>query len=255
MSHPEFEVVIVTRGEHLTGVLAGLVPHAPFPLRLISKRWPSDDQTLLLLETLCRMGCDVAVERQHDSGIGTARAQAAESRYPVVVCLDDDAVLVPAGALGRLAEGATRHPFATPVIRFAQNFLEQVLPGHTEIWEPVSRDDPRVKRALEARGEGWARVYELGEEQRTDQLGGTCYAVETNRYRAVAEKLVGWKIGGSDRYLGHLLGEGVVLSDVYCYHFGRYSYEKWGLGNVERRLLADDPERFREHAIKACPAL
>lgn len=247
MQRPDYEVCIVTRGGGPLGPsLAGLVAHAqyqPFPLRLVYGFYPEDPAVTGLLETLRRMGCRVVLEAQQGDTLGCWRQQQAASAYSTVINLDDDAALVPAGGFPRLAAASFNHGWAAPVVRFVQNF-KQSPPQHTEIWERVRWDHPRVQAAVAERGDGWGRVYDLGHDFVTDDLGGTCFAVRSQRWRMVADQLTDWHLG-EDVRLGQLLGRGVTLSGVYAYHFGNYGAEKWADVDLVRRGLRTDPEAFK----------
>ncbi|OFV89534.1 MAG: hypothetical protein A3J75_04980 [Acidobacteria bacterium RBG_16_68_9] len=254
-----WELVIPTRGD-VGPVLAGLIPHAlscPFNLRIMAARMPDGPCERGLVETLGRMGCYVTVEQQMRLGAAAARAQAADtSAADVIVFLDDDAVLAPAHSLPLIALGAERAAWATPVVRFVQNFNDPP-PGHTEVWDRVDRGGKAVRRALIAQGEGWIRTFDTGESDPTDQLGGTCFAVR--REALVASRVTeGWAVwpswvGASDRWAGRRLGVGVVVPDTFAYHFGRWSPEKWGAGRTVDALTDTNPEAMRAVAEEMSP--
>lgn len=247
----DYEVVIPTLGKNLVGVLAGLVQHVPPALRLITARVPTDTATLYLLETLRRLGCRVTVELETQAGIGEARYQGAmHATAPVLVYLDDDVVLVGDDPLGKLALAALYTGFAVPVMRYPQNFITPTIEGLREVWEVTSPDDARVAPVLAGMGQEWARIYDFGEDQRTGFLNGSCFAVE--RGNMVAHGDVGGLggVGGEDTILGHKLGEGVVVSGVYGYHFGHFTLHEWHYEQVGLRLLLQDPDRFYQLAKK-----
>jgi len=245
-SKKDFEVVIPTRGQNMTGVLAGLLQHAPFNLRIVTRRWPVLHQDRYLLDTLSELGCKIIVEKQNPETLGQSHFQAAQSAYPVVVNLDDDAVVLPNGGLEKLAYEATRNQWVLPVIRFAKNLTENNIPGHTEIWDRVDRADPRVQQALRDVHPDWLRVFDIGENVPTKWLGGTCFAIRTDSYKSVADKIQQMTWGGCDAVIGLLLGRGLVLHDVYAYHYGNYSHEKWGLHKVTMKMLEVDLESMME---------
>jgi hypothetical protein len=249
-------VVVVSRGSDMSVVLTSLLAQdAVLPLHCVLDRMPTRRDSLLL-DCLRRTGWDVSVSLQRSPGVGQARYEAADHiRAEVMVCLDDDAMLKPSTALTRLAGTALSHAFSCPIIRYVHEFdpASNGIPDHTEIWEPVADDDPRVHRALATNGDGWRRVYEYGSNQSTRDLGGTAFAVGTARYRAAVLGLAGWQGGGEDHYLGRKLcdkwGPGVALSGVYAYHVGEFSANKWGFDTAGLRLIREDPEVFRRYAV------
>jgi hypothetical protein len=236
----------------LTSLLA---QDAVLPLHLVLGQLPNERDGLLI-ECLRRTGWQVSMSLVAAPGIGNARYEAAaHCPAEVLVSLDDDAMLKPANALARLAEAARLHSFACPVIRFAHCFRVNGMPGHEEIWEQVTDDDPRVRRALAANGDGWRRVYDYGTDQPTDEIGGTAFAVLTKRYQEAVAGLAGWGLGGGeDHYLGKKLvaahGPGTTLSGVYAYHVGGHAEDKWGFGSVGLALVRRDPDLFRTYALE-----
>lgn len=231
----DVEVCIPTRGKVLAA-LAGLVPHAaygPFMLRIITENPLVDPAEWRLIEMIQRLGCRVRVELQTQKGNGGARAQAGfNTDAKAIVSLDDDAVLSPPGAIPILAGallGDGDHGWVTPVIRFVQGFTDPPA-GHTEIWSRVSEIDPRVQNALEHQGNGWVRTFDTGHWNATRDLGGTCYAVRPESLRKHADELRAWNplFGGVDKRLGQLLVRGTVVPNMFAYHFGLWSPQKWG---------------------------
>ncbi len=251
-----YEVVIPTNKTALTGMLCGLVQHAPFPLRIVSEHALRDAQTLTLLDTLSRLGCRVRLEVGGKAGMGHSRYLSAQTgpEYDVLISMDDDVVMPTPGAFGRLAAAVGPNVgWATPIVRFAQNFVESTMPEHTEVWDrTVSADDPEVERALKANGPGWLRVFETGHDQTTDQLSSPCFAVGAERFRKAVEDPTyrGWQKGAEDAYLSRLLGSnGVVLSGVYAYHFGWYDLDrKWGGKGVAQKLAFRHPDLYNKLA-------
>jgi glycosyltransferase involved in cell wall biosynthesis len=249
------DVAVVSRGTDMSVVLASLIAQDfRCHLHAVVDELPGD-RDVLLLETLRRLGWPVSVHLQSHPGIGWARVEAGKHcRGDVIVSLDDDAVLQPADALERLFRASMEHSFACPIIRYVSNFTHHDgIPEHEEVWEPVDEDDPRVRRAVAMNGEDWKRVYELGSDQKANDLGGTAFAVQRARYCKVIAGLAGWRKGGEDRYLGRKLvdayGPGIVLSGVYAYHVGNFSLHKWGIDTVGHRLCREDPDGFRRYAI------
>ena len=253
-----YRVIIVSRGD-IEGVLAGLVSQAayePFPIILALERAPTEPRTLYLIETLRHLDCPIMLAFQPASLIGYVgrlRAWAMltlKGQSDVSIFLDDDAVLVPSNALARLAEtAATEHCWTTPIIRFAANFREAPIPYHNEIWELISEDDERIQEGIAYYGQGWKRVYEFGRDIPTSQLGGTCFAVPPELLANFEPgKLEQWgKVTGEDFYIGKLLGQGIVLSGIYAYHFGAFTYEEWGYTGVAVRLMLEDVEAFADY--------
>ena len=247
----DYELVIPSRGGEALGMsLSGLIPHAaqrPFPLRLVLSYLTLSDLAVMALETLRHLGCEVTVEAVRRIGLSQARWQAARnSPYDVLVMLDDDAVLSPVNGIPLLAGAATQNNWVNPIIRYTSNFLHpDDLPGHTELWETVSTDDPRVRTAVAARGKGWIRVFDTGVNHEVDQMGGTCFAVQREKLIAATETMNEWRWGwGEDLYMGKLLGKGLVLSSVYAYHYGRFSYGKWAVGDLTERMVSADPSFY-----------
>jgi glycosyltransferase involved in cell wall biosynthesis len=249
------EVALVSRGKDMSVALSSLIAQDyAAPLHLVLAQLPNARDGLLL-DTLRRIGWPISLHLQKNPGIGSARVEVADHcAGDVLVSLDDDAVLYPQDALGRLAAAAQEHSFACPIIRYVSNFSDAVaIPHHEEIWEQVDEDDPRVRRAVEMNGRDWLRVFELGHDQKTTDIGGTAFAVRLSRYREVVGGLAGWsKAGGEDRWLAKQLvdryGPGVVLSGAYAYHVGMFSLQEWGFDVVGHRLCREDPDEFRKYA-------
>lgn len=243
----DYEVVIPTRGDDIKPVLAGLIQHAPFDLRIVTDKLPNQDpEAIVLLETLRHLGCHIVIQMQWEQGVWQARRQSAlTSDHLVVISLDDDVVLSPNGSLEKLAAAALGHPFASPVIRWGSNWIESTLEGHQEIWEQINDDDPRLWEVLKARGPDWVKCFDTGHDNFTNDLSGNCYAVRSELYREVAQKMTpDLYTGMDDHWIGKQLGTGIVLSGVHLYHFGFPKLKKWGFHSVGMRLLHYDPELY-----------
>jgi hypothetical protein len=150
-------------------------------------------------------------------------------------------VLVGASAVIYLQQELEKSPrveWATPIIRFAQGFVDPP-PGHTEIWERVSREDPRVVEALEHRGSGWIRVFDVTDAE-TDQLCGACFFANRAAMLPHREGLWRWPAGvpGNDAWLGYKLGEGRVARKIFCYHFGDFGRE-WDHARLHRDFMEE----------------
>lgn len=250
-------VVVVSRGIDMSVVLTSLLAQdAAMPLHCVLGRLPNTRDGLLI-DTLRRLGWDVSMSLVRAPGIGQARFEAAEfCKTDTLISLDDDAMLKQSNALHRLSAAAEDHAFACPVIRFTHCFRDTGIRDHTEIWEQVTDDDPRVRRALAANGDSWRRVYDYGTDQPTTELGGTAFACDASRYRKAVNGLEGWTTGGEDHYIGKRLcadGPGITLSGVHAYHVGAFEQGKWGFDDVGLSLLRDDPESFRQYAVPAEP--
>jgi hypothetical protein len=201
------------------------------------------------LDTLAGLGCEIIVEKQREESLGYSHYQAAQSNYPIIINLDDDAVVLPIGGFDMLAEAALEHNWVVPIIRFAQNFTNNTIPGHQELWEATHRNDPRIKKVIAEKGEGWLRVFDIGEWTPTKWLGGTCFTVTTQRYLGIAEKLKPMKYGGyADAVVGLSLGEGITHPRVFAYHFGEFSSDKWHWHKVMMKALEGNLENMIEAA-------
>lgn len=223
------------------------------PVHVVLDRLPSKRDGFLL-DTLRRTGAPVSMSLQSRPGVGHARYEVAQwLEACTVICLDDDAMLYPHTALRQLYDAAQDYSFASPIIRYVHNFEGTGMPGHEEVWETVTDQDPRVQRALAANGDGWRRVYDFGTNQRTDDLGGTAFACDSGAYEKAVKGLEGWLGGGEDHYLGKKLtennGPGVVLSGVYAYHVGLFTPGKWGFDQVGLQYCRDEPESFRRRMV------
>lgn len=243
-SRPLFEVSIATRG-NCAAALAALIPHAaqaPFPVRVVT---PGEVTEPRLLETLSRLGCRVEVTYTPRLSLASARATQLEAaRAHIMVSIDDDAVL--AGDFWKLAHVLdSRHEdWAAPVVRFVQNFREPP-PDHTEIWEPTSGRDPRVRRARHRHGPGWVRTFDVGADVQSDQLPGTCFAVKMAAARHLAPELAEWRESRSvDAWMGGKLGLGVIVHDVYAYHWGYWSPAKWDMGATDTTVAKELPDVY-----------
>lgn len=250
---PDTSVVLVSRGDDMSVALTSLIAQDSVHPLVCMLRWLPNERDTFLLDTLRALGWRVSIHLQQEPGVGQARYEAA--RYvstPFLVSLDDDAVLKPSNALSTLVDAARNYSFAMPIIRYVHNFRSSGIPDHEEIWGTVSPSDPRVQKSLAAHGEGWGRVYDFGVDQKTNDLGGTAFAVRSELYAEAVEGLRGWVAGGEDWYLGTKLcgyGPGVVLSGVYAYHVGEFSLGEWGVDRVGFSLARKNPEEFRKHAI------
>ena len=251
----EYEVLIPTKGERLDVVLAGLIMHAaenPFPLTILTARWPQCDE--LFLESLRQLGCSVRVEYDTgQGGIAGARAQAiVSSRYKTLVFVDDDTVVTPIGAFDILAKEAQTHNWVAPIIRYAQNFHESGIDGHTEVWGISDRTNPKVREALATQGKEWARVFDFGHDIISNHLGGTCFAATYEHLVKGVGGLSAWgdpDIGGEDQYLGLCMGQGLIKSGIYAYHWGRYKGSEWGVDKIANRLLIREPKTYRRMTV------
>ena len=249
-----FEVVVPTRG-NIEAVCVGLLSqaaHKPFPINFVTARLPETPRERCAVEMLRGLGCDIRFSLQRREGGAAAWAQGIEElSMDVGVFLDDDAALIPKSALNDLAFSSHGSPWVAPVIRFAAN-LSNPPEDHTELWGNVRHDNPAVQRALSRYGDGWIRVFEIGEDVFSDQLGGTCFAATRERLQAsgAVETLMRWPkyVGGRDYYLGAKLGVGRILSGIYAYHWGTYTPEKWGMAEMGRRMLYSTPELYATEA-------
>lgn len=248
------QVAIISRGTDLSVVLTSLIAQdVRLPVHVVLDQLPSKRDGFLL-DTLRRTGSYVTVNLQEKPGVGQARYEVGRFlESGVVICLDDDAMLYPHTALRQLYDAALDYSFASPIIRYVHNFEGSGMPGHEEVWDIVTDDDPRVQRALAANGDGWRRVFDFGVNQRSDDLGGTAFACESSAYVDAVRGLEGWRGGGEDHYLGKKLcegtGPGVILSGVYAYHVGLFTAGKWGFDQVGLAYCRDDPESFRTHMV------
>jgi hypothetical protein len=249
-------VAMISRGLDMSLTLTSLITQeTPMPLHCVLGKLPGE-RDAALLDVLRRLGWEVSLHlaEAYEIGVPKARIEAAKHcPAHVVICMDDDMVFRPATALMQLAEAALEHSFAVPVIRFVSCFQRPDMPGHEEIWDTVSDDDQRVRRALEANGQGWRRVYEYGSDQPTDDLPGGFFATRAASYREAVKGLAGWRGGGEDTWLGFKLcsmeGPGIALSGVHAYHMGADdTVKKWGFDVTGLRLLRERPEMFRAFA-------
>ncbi len=248
----DYEVSIATRGD-CDAALAALIPHAasePFKLRLVTPAPPSGAG---IIETLGRMGCTVEVTLVDSLNLARARARQIDAcRAEVLVSIDDDAALAPVGAIRRLADAVSDYPWAAPVVRFVQNHRNPPV-GHTEIWEPTDEHDPRVVSAVAAQGTGWRRVFDLSHDIQSTQLPGTCFVVNVATARQHTALLREWRpdLGSEDVWLGAKLGTGLILHDVYAYHWGNWSPGKWNAGFVASQLAERFPSVYHSVATLA----
>jgi len=248
------QVAIISRGSDMSVVLTSLIAQdVRLPVHAVLDQLPSKRDGFLL-DTLRRTGAPVSVSLQSMPGVGHARYEVAQFlEASTVICLDDDAMLYPHDALRRLYDAAQENSFSTPIIRYVHNFEGSGMPGHEEVWETVTPEDPRVQRALAANGSGWQRVYDFGKDARTDDLGGTAFACDAAAYKRAVQGLKGWQGGGEDHYLGKKLvekhGPGLVLSGVYAYHVGLFTPGKWGFDQVGLQYCRDEPESFRKRMV------
>lgn len=175
-------------------------------------------------------------------GLANARAVAlGASDADVVVMVDDDLVVTPPDGMLKLAEWAAESQrWVNPLIRYSCNFVTP-LPGHTEVWDRVEVDDPRVVEALRVRGPGWIRVFDTGQAVATSQMGGACVAVPRKLVKAhMLEALRAWPInaGDEDAYLGRVLGGGWADPTVVAWHWGEHYVGKWPPGPVDEAVAA-----------------
>lgn len=238
------KIVVVTRG-NCTAALAGLVPFAAeyttdLDLEIVTGTPVTEGG---LLTTLQHIGARVQVTMQrHPGNLSRVRKQVLEAATEPTLSIDDDVVLV--GHLPTLFDLVENGGWACPVVRFQQGF-DNPPTGHTEVWEPIADDDQRVLDATDARGEGWARVFDTGNLPRsTDQLPGAAFAFNDLAVtKGLLQDLDGAHISGAeDAYMGHMLGEGMVTSAVFAYHWGTWSPEKWGQDRVLQRLANSNPK-------------
>lgn len=251
-----WELAVPTRGS-MDACLAALIPHAaaaPFPIRVNTcGTTPSTG----LLRTLHHLGCPITVHTT-SPGLSTSRLQllhhAQQAGVDVQLQMDDDAALAQHPwqlVAGTLAANLTHHVrWATPTIRFWQGHHDPP-PGHTEVWEQVAPDDPRLRAAVRARGWGWARTFDHGTPGPTNQLGGSCFAVHVPSIDQPTWQLLEETVGamppgaqsGEDLLLGAVLGDGWHLPHLHAYHHGTWSPQKWDAGQLEGLLLRYWPER------------
>jgi hypothetical protein len=209
-------------------VRLGLVCHRPLPAQVTA----AFDRV-----------CDLTVALDAPYSVGVARAWALEKARGDRICMmDDDCVVLPWSGPARLVDRieSSGWPWANPIIRFTSN-LVMPLPDHTETWVPVHRDDPLVMRALDRYGAGWIRTFDTGNRWNyTDQLGGTCFAIDRDRVPGWAlDRLREWPehTGDEDTFLGRALGQGVVYNDVIAYHVGAWTPGDWQTASEELMCL------------------
>lgn len=246
-----YEVVITTLGENIEGCLAGLIFHAPINIRIVTVKLPTNVHTNYLIEILKQLGCTIRIDVVK-SGLGLGRSVALNTDFNSVICLDDDAVILPVGGLNELFENSLEYNWCSPIIRYSQNFVDtKSLPNHTEIWHRVNKDDKKVQRAVQSYGEGWLRVFDTGENITSDLLGGTCFAVRKQLAQTIAhdQTLINWRnMGNEDTYIGKVLGKGIILHNVFAYHYGHYSNEEWNKSSVIDKLVEKDLETYIKYA-------
>lgn len=234
-----YEVCIPTLG-NVDAALAALIPHAanePFPIRLWTPRPPA---TTGIVDILSRLGCPVTIEIQEAQGIGNARGGLiATARTPVQIQMDDDTALVPVGALPQLVRllDKTAAAFVSPVIRNVD---------HQE-WLYVG-----TGTTIPIKGREWLRHYDIGHNQTTPALNGTCVAFRPDDASDL-DVLDNWPkhLGSEDGWLGGILCRntgtlGVIASGIYAYHWGHYLPDEWNVGTVESYLARHNPDAYAD---------
>lgn len=253
MSFYDFTLAVISRGINISPFLAGLVFHTPINLVLVVDQYPTDTHSVLLMETLRRLGCSVKIIFQNGRGMGAARVQSVEAvDTPYTILMDDDMLLNPPGGFVRLMNKLKTDKdiaFVQPFIRYPANFIHPE-PHWYEIWDYVELDDPRVQMHLLGHGAYWKRIFDNGEDQ--DIAYGTfgCLCAETDKLYPLIQELEGHDGAGEDRYVTSKLGRGRVISGIDAIHFGASIGGDQGLTSVAREIYFDNPELFHKYAIK-----
>lgn len=230
------QVALVTRGGPQPGAVAALVPHLlhePVNLTVYALQ-PLPAEQRAMLEKLAGEYDELAAPEGCGRARGFAIATAKAAGVDVLALVDDDVVVTPTGGIMNLAAGAAKvGPWWQPIIRFSENHVWP-LPGHHEVWHPVTPEDERFRATWAARGYDWAvRTFDLPNTgtTRTASLGGSVMVLNLHAPRIddVADGLAAWPIEscGDDSWIGRTLGPGVIDHSVKAWHWGRFSDGTW----------------------------
>ena len=242
----KIDILIPTRGDmdNLAACIGGLIAHIEtdhyITLRIFPPEWEPTPQVIALLEIIRRRGHGVSIEIQDPARVGNLaliRRQSFVNNADVVLSLDDDIILasIHHNPIERLADKVLHNQvsFAVPIIRYVQNFTDKVSKrGHTEIWEKVAVSDYRLRIATAVYGDDWIRVYDIGRDTPIKVLGGSCFCLKgaTANQLALNEniKTYGFEDIDISLALWDMAGvKGIATPDVYAYHFGYWSNQKW----------------------------